>query len=124
MEGGFCQLNHGKEAPLRKLQPGDYIVYYAPREKMRSGDPVQAFVALGEILPGDPYQVDAAADFRPFRQAVRYYEGDEARIRPLLPKLSFTRGRDSSGQAFRRGIFQIEAHDLQVIADAMYIALT
>ncbi len=124
VEGGFCQLSHGKEAPLRKLQAGDHIVYYAPREKMRSGDPVQGFVALGEVEPGEPYQAGAAGGFRPFRKAVRYHEGDEAPIRSLLPKLSFTRGRDSWGQAFRRGLFQIEAHDLQVIAAAMKIGIS
>ena len=28
VRGAFCQLNHGKEAPVRRLQMGDSIVFY------------------------------------------------------------------------------------------------
>ena len=28
---GFMQVNHGKAAPLRRIRPGDGIVYYSPR---------------------------------------------------------------------------------------------
>jgi len=27
--GGFMQLGHGKQAPLRRVKPGDRIVYYS-----------------------------------------------------------------------------------------------
>jgi hypothetical protein len=37
VEGGFCQLSHGKEAPLRRLAPGDGFVSYSPRESMSAG---------------------------------------------------------------------------------------
>jgi EVE domain len=124
VQGGFCQINHGREAPLRRLQPGDHIVYYAPRERMRGGDVVQAFVALGKILPGEPYRADASKGFRPFRRDVEYHAGTDAPIRPLLKKLSFTRDRVSWGQALRRGTFRIEPDDLEVIANAMKIAVT
>ena len=50
VSGGFCQLNHGKQAPLKRMQPGDRLLYYSPREEMRRGEPVQAFTAIGEIL--------------------------------------------------------------------------
>lgn len=56
VEDGFCQLNHGKEALLKRIRPGDRIVYYPPRERMRAGAVVQAFVALGTILPREPYR--------------------------------------------------------------------
>lgn len=32
---GFMQLGHGKEAPLRRLRPGDGIVYYSPDDHLR-----------------------------------------------------------------------------------------
>jgi len=50
VSGGFCQLNHGNEAPLKRMQPGDRLLYYSPREGMGGGEPVQAFTAIGEIL--------------------------------------------------------------------------
>jgi hypothetical protein len=31
IEGGFCQLCHRKTGPMRRLAPGDWIVYYSPR---------------------------------------------------------------------------------------------
>ena len=123
VEGGFCQLNHGREAPLKRMQPGDRVVYYAPRDRMRAGAVVQAFVALGTILPGEPYRTEAAEGFRPYRRAVRYHRAREAPIRPLLATLSFTRSHDHWGQAFRRGAFELEPGDLHVIAEAMHAIL-
>ncbi len=123
VEGGFCQLNHGRKTPVGRMQPGDYIIYYAPRERMRAGDFVQAFVAFGRILPGEPYRADASNRFRPFRRYVEYSAGAAAPIRPLLQKLSFTRDRVSWGQALRLGTFKIEPDDLKIIAGAMRIAL-
>ena len=111
VQGGFCQLNHGRESTLRRLQPGDYIIYYAPRERMRAGDIVQAFVAFGKILPGEPYRADASEGFRPFRRSVEYRSVTDAPIRPLLQKLSFARDRACWGQALRLGTFKIEPDD-------------
>ena len=47
VEGGFCQLCHGKAAPLRRMSAGDWIAYYSPRTAMKGGETVQAFTALG-----------------------------------------------------------------------------
>ena len=122
VEGGFCQLNHGRDAPVRRLSPGDLIVYYSPREGMRSGEPLQAFTAIGEVLEGEPYQVDLTPMFRPVRRDVRYFDAVDASIRPLLGTLSFTKGRRSWGQELRRGTFAIDWADCQLIARAMGVA--
>jgi hypothetical protein len=37
VNGGFCQLGHGKEAPVLRLRRGDLIVFYSPRERMGEG---------------------------------------------------------------------------------------
>lgn len=121
--GGFCQLNHGKEAPLRRMTPGDHILYYAPRDRMRAGEIVQAFVAIGTIDAGEPYQVEVTDSFRPYRRDVDYHRSREAPIRPLLDRLSFTRDRPSWGQAFRYGTFKIDADDLRIIAEVMSVTL-
>ena len=52
-EGGFCQLGHGKAAPVERLSPGDWIAYYSPRTEMRGGETVQAFSAIGTVEPGE-----------------------------------------------------------------------
>ena len=121
VRGGFCQLNHGKEAPMKRLAPGDRILYYSPRTRMEAGEPLQAFTAIGEVLAGAPYQVEQSERFRPFRRDVRYFDACDAPIRPLLPQLSFTTGKASWGQVMRRGTFRIEADDYQVIAEAMQV---
>lgn len=121
VRGGFCQLNHGEEAPLKRIQAGDRLLYYSPRESMRVGKPVQAFTAIGEILDGAIRQDSVKAGFRPFRRDVRYYDAREAMIKPLLKHLSFAQGMASWGQVMRRGTFRIEPGDYRVIAQAMQV---
>src|SRR5581483_7381773 len=93
--GGFCQLSHGKPGPLNRLGGGDRIVYYSPRTELQGGEPVQGFTAIGEIGIDPPRQVDMGGGFVPYRRSVRFFRATEAPIRPLLPVLSFTRGRTS-----------------------------
>ena len=117
--GGFCQLGHGKAAPLRRLKPHDRIIYYSPRERMGDGEPLQAFTAIGEISEDEVERFDMGGGFVPFRRAVRFYAASDAPIRPLLPLLSFTRDRPNWGMVFRRSVFAINKADYEVIAEAM-----
>jgi hypothetical protein len=64
---------------------------------MRDGEPVQTFTAIGEIAEGEPESFDMGSGFVPYRRAVRFYTSSDAPIRPLLPLLSFTRGRPNWG---------------------------
>lgn len=119
--GGFCQLGHGKEAPVRRLSPGDWITYYAPREELGAGVPVQAFVALGQVRAGDVYRAQQSESFCPFRRDVDYYDAVDAPIRPLLDQLEFIPDRASWGMPFRRGSFQVSRADFETIAHAMSV---
>jgi len=120
--GGFCQTDHGKAWALKKMQAGDRLVYYSPRTAIHDGDPVQAFTAIGEILSGEPYAFDMGDGFVPYRKDVKFFPAEEAPIRPLLERLSFTSGQKSWGYVFRRGFFEITAEDHAVIAAALGIA--
>jgi hypothetical protein len=117
--GGFCQLCHGKAAPLRRLRAGDRLIYYSPRERVRDGAPVQAFTAIGEVAAGEPEAHDMGGGFVPYRRCVKYYKASDAPIQPLLPLLSLTRDRQKWGIVLRRGVFAIDRKDYEVIADAM-----
>src|SRR5260221_1780149 len=120
LAGGFCQLGHGKAAPVKRLSPGDWIAYYSPRTALEGGEPVQAFTAIGRIKPGEPHQGDMGGGFHPTRRDVDFLErASEAPIRPLLERLSFTRDSPSWGYAFRRGSFAVSAEDFALIAEAM-----
>ena len=121
VRGGFCQVSYGKEAPVRRLQVGDSIVFYSPRERMKGGESLQAFTAAGRILDEVPYQVEQSKDFRPFRLKTEYFKSKDASIRPLLEELSFTKVRSNWGAALRLGIFQMKREDYMKIAIAMGI---
>lgn len=122
--GGFCQLNHGKAGPVKRLKTGDWIVYYSPRETMDAGDPVQAFTAIGRIKPGEPYAGEMGGGMPAMRRDVDFLNAREAPIRPLLGTLSFTKGHASWGYAFRRGSFAMTEADFHAIADAMGVGDT
>ena len=119
VRGAFCQLNHGKEAAVRRLQIGDSIVFYSPRERMEGGESLQAFTAAGRILDEVPYQVEQSKDFRPFRRKTEYFKSKGASIHTLLEVLSFTKERTNWGAALRMGIFRMRREDYKKIAKAM-----
>jgi EVE domain len=101
-------------ATARLCRSGDRIIYYSSRERMRGGEPTQAFTAIGELAEGEPEPFDMGRGFVPYRRAVRFYTSSDAPIRPLLPLLSFSRGRPNWGMVFRRGIFAIDQVDYHV----------
>ena len=74
VKGSFCQVNHGKAAPLERMPRGDHTLYYSPRQEMRGSEPVQAFTAIGRIDDDEPYQVQQSDDFEPFRRKVPYFK--------------------------------------------------
>ena len=118
-QGGFMQVNHGKAAPLRRVRPGDGIIYYSPTTILREKDGLQAFTAIGTVREGEPYQGDMGGGFTPFRRDVEWAEAEETPIKPLLDRLDFTAGKSNWGYQLRFGLFPISAHDFSLIAEAM-----
>lgn len=116
---GFMQICHGKAAPLRRLQPGDRVVYYSPTERMGDRAPLQAFTAIGILRDGVPYQHDMGGGFRPYRRDVTWFDAEPAAIKPLLSVLDFASGQRNWGYQLRFGLFAVSDHDLSAIAAAM-----
>jgi hypothetical protein len=116
------QVSHGKEAPLKRVNPGDRIVYYSPSEVMGARDGLQSFIAIGMVREGEPYRADMGS-FRPYRRDVDWAKAEEASIRPLLERLDFTAGQAHWGYQLRFGLFEISAQDFRVIAKAMRAAI-
>ena len=121
VQGGFCQLCHGKHNPLKRLSASDWIIYYSPRTAMGSGDIVQSFTAIGEVLDGEPYLFDMGNGFEPYRRDIRFVEAEETSIRLLLEDLTFIKNKKSWGYVFRFGFFEIPELDFQKIAAAMKV---
>ncbi|MBN9218184.1 MAG: EVE domain-containing protein [Mesorhizobium sp.] len=116
---GFMQVNHGKAAPLRRIRPGDGIVYYSPTTILGQKDGLQAFTAIGTVRDGEPYQGEMGGGFTPFRHDVEWAAAEEAPIKPLLERLEFTAGKLNWGYQLRFGLFQVSAADFALIAQAM-----
>lgn len=116
---GFMQVCHGKCAPLKRVQPGDRVAYYAPAVTMGGKDRLQSFVSIGVVQPGVPYAFDMGGGFVPFRRDVIYVPAKEAPITPLLDHFEFVEDRARWGYKFRFGLFMVTDADMRLIANAM-----
>jgi hypothetical protein len=104
------QVSHGKSAPLRRIEPGDRVVFYSPTDVFRGKDKLQSFTAIGVVKEGAPYQVEMATD-SPLRRDVTWQTAAETPIRTLLEQLEFTKatgtGAINSAPAWRRSVNSI-----------------
>ncbi len=116
--GGFMQVNHGKEAPLRRIHPGDGVAYYSPTVSYGGKDKLQAFTLIGRVKDGDIYAGEMGG-WQAHRRDVAWADADDAPIAPLLPELDFTAGQANWGYKLRFGLFEITEHDFALIAEAM-----
>jgi hypothetical protein len=72
------------------------------------------------VLSGEAYAFDRGGGFIPSRKDVDYLPGTRAeRIRQLLPELHLVQQHPRWGLLARRGHFEIDTHDLLLIARAM-----
>lgn len=117
--GGFMQVCHGKASPLRRLKPGDQVVYYSPVWQFGSPQRCQHFTAIGTVTGANPYQVYCSADFKPYRLDICWQPTGICPIQPLLPLLDWTRQQQHWGYKLRFGLFELSADDLQRIRTAM-----
>ena len=115
---GFMQLCHGKAAPLRRMHPGDGVVYYSPTSAFQGRDKLQSFTAIGVVKDGSPYQATMDGS-HPFRRDVSWRPAEETPIKPLLERLQFTTAKSNWGFQLRFGLFEISEHDMAMIAAAM-----
>jgi hypothetical protein len=118
-EGGFAQLGHGREAPIRRMREGDWLIYYSPAESLGGKEPLQSFTAIGQVAAGEPWLEQMSADFKAFRRRVDYLPSTPAPIRPLLDTLTFIPDPKKWGSAFRWGQLEIGEPDFRRVAEAM-----
>ena len=119
VKDGFLQLNHGKKAPVQRMNKGDGVVIYSPRAEYPDGEALQKFTAIGTVATGEVYQVEISPDFKPYRLNVNYSQCQQAAIKPLIETLSFIKNKERWGATFRFGLIQIEEPDFLILAEAM-----
>lgn len=121
VHGGFTQLCHGKEGPLKRMGTGDWIIYYSSKKNFKENTPYQKFTAIGKIIDNHIYQCDMGNGFIPFRRNIDFLRSKEIPIHPLIPYLSFIVNKKHWGYAFRFGHLEISEQDFHLIAKQMVI---
>lgn len=113
--GEFMQANHGKEAPLKRMKSGDWVIFYSPKQVLEETEKCQAFTAIGQVSDDKIYQHAMTETFVPFRRNVTFYTCHEVSILPLIDDLDFIQNKKSWGYAFRFGFFEIGEKDFKLI---------
>lgn len=117
VELGIAQINHGKRAPLARMQPGDTLVFYSPTQQRGDRTPYQCFTAIGTVTDDDIWQADEG-DFTPYRRRVNYLPATPVPLAELRPSLHLTQ-EPNWGYQLRFGLVPLDAHDVQIIREAM-----
>lgn len=116
--GGFMQVCHGKGGPLRRLKPGDGVIYYSPSRVMGVKDGYQSFTAIGAVTSGAPYRADMGHGFTPFRRDVIWQASIPAPISAFAGRLDLTAARNW-GYALRFGLLPLSLADFRTIQNTM-----
>ena len=119
LDGGFIQANHGKAAPLKRMQPDDWVIFYSPKLVYEKPEKYQHFTAIAQIADDRIYQHDMGDGFVPFRRNVRFLPARDVPIRPLIDALTFIQDKSHWGAPFRFGTLQIPEEDFKLIAREM-----
>lgn len=117
--GGFMQVCHGKQAPLKRIQPDDGVIYYSPSRIYGQADGLKSFTAVGFVAAGEVYQADMGNGFLPFRRDVHWAGHGELPITPLLQQLELTAGKKNWGYPLRFGLLPLAEADFQLIYQLM-----
>ena len=117
--GGFIQANHGKAAPLKRMQAGDWVLFYSPKLEYGKPEKCQCFTAIVRVVGEEIEQHDMGGGFVPFRRKVQFLPANDVSILPLIDELSFIKDKTHWGAPFRFGILQIPEEDFQLIAGKM-----
>lgn len=119
VQGGFAQACHGKSAPLRRLNAGDYVIYYSSKTNFNTRARCQEFTAIGKVESKNIYQVEVSPDFCPHRIDIEFYASIDVSILPLIHDLNFIVNKQRWGYPFRWGILQIDEYDFKLISNKM-----
>ena len=119
VNGGFIQVCHGKQAHLKQMKQGDFIIVYSSKITMEGNEKCQKFTAIGKIKDHEVYQVTMSENFKPFRRNVDFFECCETSIIPLINDLEFVQNKKSWGYPFRFGFFEVQEQDFNLIISKM-----
>lgn len=115
VNGNFIQVCHGKQAPLKRMKQGDFLLVYSSKITMEGNEKCQAFTAIGRVCDDEVYQFEISENFKPFRRNIEFFDCEENSIIPLINELEFIPNKKSWGFPFRNGFFEINEKDFNFI---------
>ncbi len=119
VNGNFIQVCHGKQAPLKRMKKGDYLLVYSSKQTFEGNEKCQSFTALGQVIDDEVYPFQMSENFKPFRRNIKFIECLETPILPLINELEFIPNKKSWGYPFRFGFFEIKENDFNRITSKM-----
>ena len=118
---GIAQACHGKASPLKRMRPGDYVLYYSGKKEFGKPEKCMEFTAIGQVMDREVYTYRMSPDFCPSRRDIDYFPGREVSILPLINDLDFIKNKKSWGYPFRFGFFEIGEKDFNLISSWMLV---
>ena len=122
IDEGILHLCHGKEAPLKRIQQGDGIIYYSPTMMYNGKEKCQSFTGIGRVTGEHAYLHEMEPGVNAFRKDAEYYPAADVLIAPLIPSLSFITNKKNWGILFRSGLLKISYEDFKLIAQQMKLS--
>lgn len=119
IKGGIAQACHGKASPLKRMRPGDYVIYYSGKQYFGKPDKCMEFTAIGQVKDREVYTYRMATEFCPSRRDIDYFPGKEVSILTLIDDLEFIKNKNSWGYPFRFGFFEIGEKDFHLLSSRM-----
>ena len=118
-EGGFMQVAHGKQAPLKRLKAGERVAYYSPGQTLGGPADVKSITAFGIVADDDIVQVDMGGGFTPFRRRVRWLSNHRVPIAALQAEPGFALSGPGWGAKLRFGLVSLDADSMDAIERMM-----
>ena len=116
---GIAQACHGKDAPLKRMKPGDWVIYYSSKTEFGKPEKCQCMTAIGQVIDDKVYLFDMGNGFTPYRRNIKFYECQETSILPLIPELIFIQNKQKWGGVFRFGMLEIPKQNFSLILSKM-----
>ena len=116
---GIAQACHGRSAPLKRMNQGDYILFYSSKTEFGKAEKCQKFTAIARVKDDEVYPFQMNESFCPYRRNVEFMPVEDVSILPMISDLHFIKNKSSWGYPFRWGFFEIDQHDFDYIASQM-----
>jgi predicted RNA-binding protein len=116
---GIVQANHGKASAMRRMKPGDLVIFYSSKLHFQGKEPLKKFTAIARVKEGKVYEGEMRGGVTPYRRDAEFLPCEEADVMPLIPRLTFIRNKQSWGFVFRFGFFEIPQEDFETISKEM-----